>query len=81
MPVTIVEEEEFLAAFEHFDDPVVTTSEMADFVGLQVDSARVRLKNFEEEGKVVSKDVGARGVVWWRSDLLYRYHDDLSTSP
>lgn len=49
-------------------DPVVTTTEVAERVGLTQQSVYQRFQRFEERGWIRSKLVGANARVWWLVD-------------
>lgn len=69
MPRTVtVSDEEILAEFGKNESPVSTVPDLAERLPLKRDAIRHRLKNLEEEGLVESRPVGARAVVWWRSE-------------
>ena len=69
MPRTVtVTDGEILTAFSDVSDPIRTAPKMAEGLGIGEDGLRKRLKTLENEGKVKSKAVGARSVVWWRTD-------------
>lgn len=63
-----VDDEDILKAFDYVNDPVRTVPKMSEDLDLGKDALRKRLKKLESAGEVVSKDVGARSVVWWRCD-------------
>jgi transposase len=60
-----VSDEELLRAIATATAPVVTTTEVAERVGLTQQSVYERFRKFEERGWVASKKVGSRAVVWW----------------
>jgi len=60
-----VEDEKILQKITQSKDPVSTAPELASQLPLKRDGVRNRLKQMEKDGKVVSKEVGARSVVWW----------------
>lgn len=62
-----VEDSEILAAFETTKSPVSTVQDISEDIPLEPDSVRLRLKEMENQGRVTSKKVGARAVVWWRT--------------
>jgi DNA-binding Lrp family transcriptional regulator len=66
-PVT-VPDERLLDELEKGDSPIRTVSEIESEVDLSADGIRRRLLKLEDEGRAVSKTVGANAVVWWRSD-------------
>jgi hypothetical protein len=47
---------------------VVTTPEIADAIGVSIDTARSRLETLREQGEIERRDVGARATVWWPTD-------------
>jgi predicted transcriptional regulator len=61
-----VSDDDILAVFDEIDGPVVTVPDVAERVPMSRDGIRIRLKNLEDEGRVKSKRVGSRAVVWWR---------------
>ena len=58
-------DEAILNVFRSSTDPVLSTSEVASEVDITHRGVRDRLEKLEEEGKVKSKKVGARAMVWW----------------
>lgn len=60
-----ITDEEILDVFRSSSDPVLTTREVASEVDITHRGVRDRLEQLEEEGKVMSKKVGARAMVWW----------------
>lgn len=60
-----ITDEEILDVFRSSTDPVLTTGEVASEVDITHRGVRDRLEQLEEEGKVRSKKVGARAMVWW----------------
>ena len=64
---TSVEDSSILNAFNQSEGPIATVSDISEVIDLHEDSIRNRLKQLEEEGRVTSKQVGARAVVWWRN--------------
>jgi len=69
MPRTVtVTDGEILASFSNVSDPIRTAPKMAEDLEIGEDGLRKRLKGLEAEGRVKSKTVGARSVVWWRTD-------------
>lgn len=49
-------------------DPVLSTREVADKLGVSRRTALRYLKSLEDEGRVTSKLVGGRASVWWITD-------------
>jgi len=69
MPRTAtVPDEEILAAFDVSESPITTVGDLTGEFDLHRDSIRKRLVKMENGGKVRSKKVGSRAVVWWRPD-------------
>jgi predicted ArsR family transcriptional regulator len=64
-----VTDDEILEQFEMVDAPVRTAPEMAQELPIGQDGLRRRLKELEGEGRVVSRQVGARSVVWWKASI------------
>lgn len=60
-----VEDDEILRAIAVSPDPIVTASELTERVDYSADGVRNRLEDLEEEGLVMSRDVGSRAKVWW----------------
>lgn len=60
-----VSDEEILEFIEQ--EEVVSTQEVAQEFDYHIQTARRRLKELEQEGKVKRKDVGKR-FVWWISE-------------
>ncbi|MFO7926904.1 winged-helix domain-containing protein [Natronomonas sp.] len=65
-----VTEQEILKVFDYEDDPVLTTSEVAEGLRrfgkhMTSEGVRNRLKVMAEEGLVSRKKLGARAVGWW----------------
>ena len=54
-----------LAVLRTADDPVLTASEVAEAIGASSETARRKLTELHDQGRVKRKDVGARAVVWW----------------
>ena len=58
-------DEAILKVFRSSTDPVLSTSEVASELDITHRGVRDRLENLEDEGKLKSKKVGARAMVWW----------------
>lgn len=56
-----------LAVFDAVDGPVVTTGDVADATGCSDDSARRKLGQLHEQGRVGQRKTAGR-VVYWRLD-------------
>jgi predicted ArsR family transcriptional regulator len=57
--------DDVLAAFEELAEPVVFTSEIADAVECSRETARQRLTDLYEAGRIQRRKKG-RQIVWWR---------------
>jgi hypothetical protein len=66
MPAKLVTDAELLEAFDKVNSPIATTPDLQELVPMKRDGIRKRLIELEKEGRVKSKKVGARAVVWWR---------------
>lgn len=53
---------------EKTSDPVATTAEIEERIPLSRRGLLTRLRDLEDEGVLGSKQVGARGRVWWVPD-------------
>lgn len=60
-----VTDAEILEVFKQVDDPVLTTSEVAEAVEMGRRGMFDRLQTLEKDGLLKSKKVGGRGAVWW----------------
>jgi len=59
-----VSDEEILQLFEEASDPVLTTSEVADYLDFSKEGARKRLYNLADDGKLDYKKAGRNPVFW-----------------
>lgn len=64
---TDVTDEEILDVFRNASDPVLTTMEVGDQIGLQQRGTYERLRELEDEGKLQMKKAG-QASVWWLAD-------------
>lgn len=61
-----VTDQEILDVFREHQDPVLSTAEVADLLPIKRRGTLNRLRRLEEEeGAVVSKQIGGRNTVWW----------------
>jgi hypothetical protein len=60
--------ERVLAVMRETDAPIVTARDVADALGCTPEGATKKLKQLREQGRVERQKVGARAVVWWRTD-------------
>jgi len=69
MPRTAtVTDDEILAEFDNSPGPVDTAADLAERLPITADAIRRRLNTLEEQGRVKSRTVGSRAVVWWRPE-------------
>jgi len=66
-----VSDDEIVDVFRHASDPVLTTAEVANQVGLGRRGTFDRLKQLAEEDQIKMKKVGESGAVWWHPESLY----------
>ena len=72
-----VSDEDILQVFLNASDPVLTTSEVADQIGLGRRGTLDRLNQLAENGKIQTKQVGNTGAVWWyRKSLQEKYSSE-----
>jgi len=57
-------------AYVDINEPVMTSVEVADQLGVTQQAAHSKLQRAHEAGVVEKKKVGARAVVWWIPDLI-----------
>jgi len=67
-PKPSVTDDEILELFQHTDDPVLSTAEVAEQITLERRSVYDRLVALREDGLIDSKQIGGRNTVWWISD-------------
>lgn len=60
-----IEDERIIGEFQNSPGPVDTAPDLAERLPLTADAIRRRLRDMEEEGRVKSRTVGSRAVVWW----------------
>lgn len=65
-----VSDEEILEVFEQASDPVLTTKEVAEEIGIGRRGAFDRLRKLADDGSIEMKKVGETGAVWWSPDAL-----------
>lgn len=66
--VSTVTPERVLEVLREDNDPVLTAKEVGERLGCTSEAARRQLHDLHENGKIESKQVGARAVVWWISN-------------
>lgn len=62
-----VSDDEILTVFRHSNDPVLKTREIVEQVSIGRRTLHDRLTRLEEENRLQSKKIGAKGKVWWLS--------------
>jgi len=65
-----VSDEEILEVFRDASDPVLTTIEVAEAIGLGRRGTFDRLKQLSNEGEIQMKKVGKTGAVWWYPPII-----------
>lgn len=60
-----VTDQELLMVFRESDDPVLSTSEVADQLPIQRRATLTRLRAVEKQEELESKQIGGRNTVWW----------------
>jgi len=70
-----VSDDEILAVFEDADDPVLSTKEVADAVGLGRRGILDRLNQLAEERSLERKKIENSRVVWWSPSALESRYD------
>lgn len=60
-----VSDEEILEVFRRTDDPVLSTSEVADELSIKRRATLTRLQRLAENGVLERKQAGGRNTVWW----------------
>lgn len=60
-----VSDEEILEVFRRTDDPVLSTSEVADELSIKRRATLTRLQRLAENGVLARKQAGGRNTVWW----------------
>lgn len=66
-----VDDREILQFFSESDDPVMFTSEVADYFGFSNQGMTPRLKSLARNGLLATKQRGA--AVWWLTDKGGRF--------
>ncbi len=65
-----VSNEEILEVFRDASDPVLTTAEVANAIGLGRRGTFDRLKQLSNEKEIQMKKVGETGAVWWYPPMV-----------
>lgn len=60
-----VSDEEILEVFRRIDDPVLSTSEVADELSIKRRATLTRLQRLAEHDVLARKQAGGRNTVWW----------------
>lgn len=64
-----VTSESILQFVRNHEEPVVTAGEIADEFDMTNQGVNYRLRQLEEEGKLVSKTAGSSAKVWYCADF------------
>lgn len=67
----VVPLDDVLAVFERVEGPVVTSGDVADHLECSRETARRKLRELEERGRLASRLTAGR-VVWWQADGGHR---------
>ncbi|MUV60012.1 winged helix-turn-helix transcriptional regulator [Halobacterium sp. CBA1126] len=70
---------EILGIFSTSDDPVLSTTEVADQLSYSQPGTYSRLAELEEEGLLHSKDIG-NAKAWWLTDDGQRFLEDTNAN-
>ena len=49
-------------------DPVSTTGDAAEVLDISSESARGKLTELHEQGRIERRKIGARAIIWWVQD-------------
>lgn len=60
-----VSDDEIIEIFSEASDPVLTTNEVAEAIGLGRRGTFDRLDQLAEQNRISTKKVGESGAVWW----------------
>lgn len=60
-----ITDQDILKVFDRADEPVLTSSEIAEALPVTRQAVNYRLKRMHKDGLVDRKETGARAVVWW----------------
>ncbi|MFC7323090.1 hypothetical protein ACFQMF_00700 [Halorubrum rutilum] len=67
-PTSRVSGDEIIKLFRDTDDPVLSTAEVAEQVPLKRRATYNRLRSLADEGRLESKQIGGRNMVWWLAE-------------
>ena len=72
-----VSNQEIIDVFRESPDPVLTTKEVANQIGLGRRGTFDRLRQLSNEGELKMKKVGETGAVWWHpASLRSKYQQE-----
>ncbi len=74
-----VSDEEILEVFQRASDPVLTTKEVAEEIGIGRRGTFDRLRKLTNNGSIEMKKVGETGAVWWSQKALKNQFSDGQT--
>lgn len=63
--------------FLEASDPVLTTKEVANAIGLGGRGTYERLLQLESEGEIVRKKVGEKAAVWWYPPAIEQEYNEM----
>jgi predicted ArsR family transcriptional regulator len=63
-----VSDDEIISVFRDAEDPILTAGDVAEAVGVTPQAINSRLHRLNSEGRLETREVGARARVWWLSD-------------
>lgn len=63
--VETVTQEDVLGVFSRVEGPVITSSDVADALDCSRETARRKLRELSEQGRVGNRETG-RTVIWWQ---------------
>jgi DNA-binding MarR family transcriptional regulator len=67
----------YILAVGSHPDPVVTTTEIAEEIGVTQQAVHSKFSAFEERGLMESKKTGSRSKVWWLTTNGRRAYSDV----
>lgn len=79
--VETVSPEDVVEVLYRAADPVMSAKEIGDQLGRSSESARQKLSQLAEQGRVERKKVGAGAVVWWLSSAERTGSDPADVDP
>ncbi|WP_318257373.1 helix-turn-helix transcriptional regulator [Halosegnis longus] len=62
-------DEDILDVLRNADDPVLTTTEVAEHLSIGRRATLNRLQDLQQDGHLQSKKTGAKSTVWWLTEV------------